>query len=72
MKRPIGMWLFTMLLAAICADRSFAGDFYEPGGVAIRGYDPVAYFEERRPVQGLLSWTTRNWLEVRKAAKVHQ
>lgn len=29
-----------------------AGDFYEKDGVAIRGYDPVAYFTDDKPVQG--------------------
>jgi YHS domain-containing protein len=30
-----------------------AGDFYERDGVAIRGYDPVAYFTDKKPVKGL-------------------
>jgi YHS domain-containing protein len=38
---------------------AMAGEFYEPNGVAIRGYDPVAYFEERRPVQGTPSWAAQ-------------
>lgn len=29
-----------------------AGEFFEKEGVAIRGYDPVAYFTEGRPVKG--------------------
>ena len=29
-----------------------AGEFFEPGGLAIRGTDPVAYFKENRPVKG--------------------
>lgn len=29
-----------------------AGSFYEQNGVALNGYDPVAYFTERRPVRG--------------------
>lgn len=36
-----------------------AGEFYEPNGVAIRGYDPVAYFEDRRPVKGSATWTAQ-------------
>ena len=35
----------------------FAGEFFEPGGVAIRGYDPVAYFKESRAVQGSAKFT---------------
>lgn len=57
MKGSIGKWPLIMLFAAVCANHGLAGEFYEPGGVAIRGYDPVAYFEERRPVQGTPSWT---------------
>jgi YHS domain-containing protein len=30
-----------------------AGDFFEKDGVAIRGYDPVAYFTEKKPVRGV-------------------
>ena len=31
---------------------ALAGDFYERDGVALRGYDPVAYFSEGKPVKG--------------------
>jgi YHS domain-containing protein len=34
-----------------------AGDFYEKDGVALRGYDPVAYFTENKPVIGSPSHT---------------
>lgn len=30
----------------------FAGDYFERDGVAIDGYDPVAYFTEQKPVKG--------------------
>jgi YHS domain-containing protein len=29
-----------------------AGDFYEKDSVAIKGYDPVAYFKDKMPVKG--------------------
>jgi YHS domain-containing protein len=29
-----------------------AGEFFEKDGVALRGYDPVAYFDDKKPVQG--------------------
>lgn len=29
-----------------------AGEYFEKDGVAIRGYDPVAYFTEMKPVKG--------------------
>lgn len=34
-----------------------AGEFFEPGGLAIRGTDPVAYFKENRPVKGSEAFT---------------
>jgi hypothetical protein len=34
-----------------------AGEFFEAGGLAIHGTDPVAYFKENRPVRGLESFT---------------
>ncbi len=34
-----------------------AGEFFEVGGVAIRGYDPVAYVTERQPVKGSAAHT---------------
>jgi YHS domain-containing protein len=30
-----------------------AGEFYEKDGIAIKGYDPVAFFKENKPVMGL-------------------
>ena len=35
------------------AASAWAGEFYEKGGVALRGYDPVAYFTDHKPVPGL-------------------
>jgi YHS domain-containing protein len=35
-----------------CAGIAAAGEFFEHDGVAIRGYDPVAYFTEGKPVRG--------------------
>ena len=48
------MWLRMMIAVALvslglAAD---AGEVFEKGGVAIRGYDPVAYFKAQRPVLG--------------------
>jgi YHS domain-containing protein len=34
-----------------------AGEFFETGGIAIRGTDPVAYFKEGRAVKGLEGFT---------------
>jgi len=33
-----------------------AGEFFEKNGVAIHGYDPVAYFKENKPVRGAEEW----------------
>lgn len=37
---------------AVCAATVWAGDFFEDQGVAIRGFDPVAYFTAKQPVKG--------------------
>ena len=42
----IGLAMFAASLAAQ------AGEFFEKDGVALRGYDPVAYFADGRPAQG--------------------
>ena len=39
--------LWTSVFATV-----FAGDYFERDGVAIDGYDPVAYFTEQKPVKG--------------------
>jgi len=39
-----------MLLTGV--EQALAGEFFEKEGVAIRGYDPVAYFTEMKPVKG--------------------
>jgi hypothetical protein len=47
---------FVLLTAAILwiggLASALAGEFFERGGVAIDGYDPVAYFTEQKPVKG--------------------
>ena len=40
------------LVCATLASTAVAGPFFEKDGVAIKGYDPVAYFAENKPVQG--------------------
>jgi len=39
-------------LFALSAASALAGDFFEKEGMAIRGYDPVSYFKESKPVRG--------------------
>jgi len=36
---------------------AFAGAYFETGGTAIEGYDPVAYFRENKPVKGSTAYT---------------
>lgn len=40
------------LLFLISAAGALAGEFFEKEGVAIRGYDPVSYFKDNKPVRG--------------------
>ena len=41
------------LLALCAALGAAAGDFNEAAGLAIKGYDPVAYFQDGAPAKGL-------------------
>lgn len=50
MLRFIASIAFVAACAAISAAR--AGEYFEKGGAAIRGHDPVAYFQAGRPVKG--------------------
>ena len=56
-----------LLLCAAAAFADKADPIYKNGsGLAIRGYDPVAYFTDQRPVKGLpqfnYSWMGATWL----------
>jgi hypothetical protein len=42
-----------LLALAFMSRLAVSGDFFEVDGVALRGYDPVAYFEANMPVKGL-------------------
>ena len=48
--QPVPLLLCLGIGAAVAADGVNTGYF---GNVAIKGYDPVAYFTEGRPTQGL-------------------
>jgi YHS domain-containing protein len=43
-------WL--ALVAALSSVPALAGDYFEVDGLALRGYDPVAYIEVHRPTPG--------------------
>jgi YHS domain-containing protein len=56
----------------LCATSAFAGKvdpIYKDGDLAIRGYDPVAYFTQQKPVKGSqqfnYSWMGATWLFAR-------
>ena len=53
MKKLMSHRFLTLLLAVVFATPAFAGEYFEKDGVAIRGYDPIAYFNEMKPVKGL-------------------
>jgi YHS domain-containing protein len=63
MKRVILMFsIFVFACLSIVAQKS---ETFVQSGKAIRGYDPVAYFSEGKPVKGdeklLYSWNNANW-----------
>ncbi|MEO7531134.1 MAG: YHS domain-containing (seleno)protein [Sediminibacterium sp.] len=55
--------LLVVLVVNVSAQKS---EIFAPGGKAIRGYDPVAFFKESKPVMGTDSfsmvWKEANWL----------
>lgn len=40
------------IVVALTTSSAWAGEFFEKDGAALRGYDPVAYFTDQRPVKG--------------------
>lgn len=42
----------SVVLAVLMTTTALAGEFYVRHGVAIKGFDPVAYFAENKPVKG--------------------
>jgi YHS domain-containing protein len=51
-----GLWVLKSLLLVVVAASAFAGEYFERDGVAISGYDPVAYFVDMKPVKGSLEF----------------
>ena len=47
-----------MLALFLWTGPAVAGEFFETNGVAMRGYDPVAYFTERQPTKGSADYST--------------
>jgi YHS domain-containing protein len=50
MDRLLGSVTFAAMLTLSAA--GFAGAYFEKGGAAIEGHDPVAYFKQNKPVKG--------------------
>lgn len=50
--RLLGRLILSSLLVAF-AGTTLAGEFFEKDGVALRGYDPVAYFSSGKPQKGV-------------------
>lgn len=44
--------LFLSALLTMTAGMALAGEYFEKDGVALRGYDPVAYFTDGKPTKG--------------------
>ena len=56
MKRHVHILSFILCRLVLYAVNASAGEFFERNGVDIDGYDPVAYFDEQRPVKGVLGY----------------
>jgi YHS domain-containing protein len=54
MKHFIAVAFFVFCYAGVQAQTT---EYFSPGGVAINGYDPVAYFIESLPVKGTKEWS---------------
>lgn len=68
MRKTISRSLVPVLIAALAVATAGAADLVNAtrfGRVAIKGYDPVAYFTEGRPVKGSKShqlvWKGAGW-----------
>jgi len=51
---PVSAMVGVLLLLSTAA---VAGTYFEKSGVAIDGYDPVAYFKQNKPVKGSAAYT---------------
>ena len=50
-RRPLSMAAATLFTLST-ASMALAGEIFTTNGVAINGYDPVAYFADHKPVKG--------------------
>ncbi|WP_413669767.1 YHS domain-containing (seleno)protein [Mucilaginibacter sp. Mucisp86] len=60
-------FLIITALALVTAVQAYAqqSEIFAPGGKAIKGYDPVAFFKESKPIKGLdkfqYQWKDATW-----------
>jgi len=45
-------WIAAVIATAAFVGRAWSGEYFEKDGVALRGYDAVAYFKDSLPVKG--------------------
>jgi hypothetical protein len=64
MKKQFALFLFLSL--AVLTVQAQQSEVFAPGGKAIKGFDPVAFFTDAKPVMGADSlaykWKEANWL----------
>ncbi|MDN3581050.1 YHS domain-containing (seleno)protein [Mucilaginibacter flavus] len=64
MKRTIIIAVLALFI--IVQAKAQKSEIFAPGGKAIKGYDPVAFFKESKPVKGAdslsYSWKEATWL----------
>jgi YHS domain-containing protein len=53
MTAPFHRLAIAGFLALLAMRGAYAGDFFEVDGVALRGFDPVAYVESETPIRGV-------------------
>jgi YHS domain-containing protein len=57
LTRRLLLALVPAAIVAVPAFQSHAGEVFVDDGVAIKGYDPVAYFAQNKPVEGSKAFT---------------
>jgi YHS domain-containing protein len=73
MSKSIRAAAAAILAMASLSANAWAGSVNETDGVAVKGYDPVAYFTDSKPVKGAASHTfTYQGVTYRFASAAHQ
>lgn len=65
MKNLLSSFVLVFLLAA-CGTQEKKSEIFAPNGKAIKGFDPVAFFKDNKPVAGVdslsFTWKGAEWL----------